>query len=1023
MKIVLLKSQTKKFSLVLLLIASLFVNVNAQTDSILASPLEELLESDSTLTTPSTEDSRKVETDTLIQDTLNGLKGDLNDITHSGFNFSEIELKTSDIVSNVLKIYNNTNETIKFKVDLIYPGDWDYLTQSDEFYELSTRDTAYIPVVLIPNKLINGNTEITLNAFIISDKNQQVGNNHFLLKTKKITSWNVNIDPSNKFYFKNGETSKKFKYSIENTGNFKQDIFVNYRVLKGGLMLLDTNNRMVKDPNFTFNIESWEDTSLTYIASIISGKERNFRKKSIDGYLPNNNLEYKKYTLFINSSEPKGIEKNSYKKGNKVDFIKLPNQAKFQDYGYPHLPLTVEANVQNILANNTLMAINLRGFKQLKNEAIISYYSQLNYTQNYYGNKFLENAPWYVGYFDPKKSVEIGNVSGNIIGINANGKGIKGAYAFSEKHKTGAFIVRGPGLFGERKNTSLGASHLYTHNANFKINAAIGRQENYLTGKNINAISLMPRFNLNRHYFSIVSAFTSNETISQDSTSSIYGYLIGATYNSSFFQKKLKLNAGATYYDKGFSNGAYERININNRATYAINDNWNAYLNNYYQNNKNINPFTDEVIFKQEILSNSIVFQRKHANGAFQPGLFYDYSDLFSNKIHNRGLSFRYSTFNFLQNFMTSVTVRAGFALPLGFESRKDFFNFRLTSLLRYKVWSFTSGYNYGALSVSSLQRQDSQSSTPQNIRFALQNQYQFKNKHFVLESSASYNYTNINAGHNVSMNPQLFFFTNTGWRFSLNGNYTFNTSSSGSFFTENQLIGFEITSQRTLIQNIMIGASIKKDFGIPIPFIKQTAASIDFVCFYDLNGDGKKDPNEPAIENAIVRLGNKEVISNAKGKAVIQNIPLDVYSFSVSSLDDLNGWFPNTDDSLQIIASKTAYIPFLRGIKVYGDVVLDRQKIAIADTSKLFDLSRIRITAVNGKTFNTLTDVNGRFEFYMPNGDYVITMDENILGDRYTISRNNIPMTLTNKQDGVYISFYIIEKRKKVTIKEFGND
>jgi hypothetical protein len=103
--------------------------------------------------------------------------------------------------------------------------------------------------------------------------------------------------------------------------------------------------------------------------------------------------------------------------------------------------------------------------------------------------------------------------------------------------------------------------------------------------------------------------------------------------------------------------------------------------------------------------------------------------------------------------------------------------------------------------------------------------------------------------------------------------------------------------------------------------------------------------------------------------------------------------------------------------------VVLDRQKIAIADTSKLFDLSRIRVTAVGGKTFNTLTTLNGRFEFYMPNGEYVITMDEAILGDRYTISRNNIPLTLTNKQDGVYISYYIIEKRKKVIIKDFGSD
>jgi hypothetical protein len=79
-------------------------------------------------------------------------------------------------------------------------------------------------------------------------------------------------------------------------------------------------------------------------------------------------------------------------------------------------------------------------------------------------------------------------------------------------------------------------------------------------------------------------------------------------------------------------------------------------------------------------------------------------------------------------------------------------------------------------------------------------------------------------------------------------------------------------------------------------------------------------------------------------------------------------------------------------------------------------------VTATNGKTYNTLTDINGRYEFYMPNGDYVITMDEGILGAKYKLTRNNIPITLKSSQDGVYVSFYIVENRKKVVIKEFGN-
>jgi hypothetical protein len=417
------------------------------------------------------------------------------------------------------------------------------------------------------------------------------------------------------------------------------------------------------------------------------------------------------------------------------------------------------------------------------------------------------------------------------------------------------------------------------------------------------------------------------------------------------------------------------------------------------------------------------MFQTQKNNHSYQPGLYYDYSNSLFNRIHNRGLTFRYATNTILKNFMTSASLRAGYAISLEDVLKKNYFNLQFTSILRYKVWNFTSRYNYGALSNLSFSNQKSQGVTPQNIRLALQHQHQFKNQHFILESNLSYNHENVYNNHTLNFNPQIFFFTNNGWRFGLNGALYFNTNKSDNIYSEDQLLGFEDNQDRKFNQNFWIGANIKKDFGIPIPLIKKTSASLDFVCFYDINGDGKKDKDEPHLENIIVRLGSKEVISDNKGEAAILNIPLGNYSFSAYSLENLNGWFPNADDSLQIIASNTTFIPFVRGIKVYGDVVLDRQKIAIADTSKLFDLSRIRITAVGGKTFNTLTTLNGRFEFYMPNGEYVITMDEKILGDRYTISRNNIPLTLTNKQDGVYISYYIIEKRKKVIIKDFGSD
>ena len=115
------------------------------------------------------------------------------------------------------------------------------------------------------------------------------------------------------------------------------------------------------------------------------------RSISINNYKPGSNDYFKKYTLYINSSEPNNISSGSYKQGNKVDFVRLPNEAKVSPYGLSTLPLVIEGNVQNILDENAFMSLNMRGFKQLSQDASLAYFAQVNYVRNYYSSDFLDN--------------------------------------------------------------------------------------------------------------------------------------------------------------------------------------------------------------------------------------------------------------------------------------------------------------------------------------------------------------------------------------------------------------------------------------------------------------------------------------------------------------------------------------------------------------------------------------------------------------------------------------------------------
>ena len=973
-------------------------------------------------------DTNELEIPEKVNPDIQTFQGGENDLIYTAFGKSNIKLEEGQIISNILKIYNNSDKEINFRFDIIAPGNWKRIELQYE-NTIAISDTVFLPIVLIPGKDIEAGTEIIINAFILDEDGNQIGSNYFSIRTEKMVSWQINIEPSSTFYFKNNENSKRFNLNVANSGNSKQDIFVSYKSLNGGLILKDTNGNIVKSPNYTLGLDKFNDTILTHVASITNERVRNHRKIATVNYIPNVNQDQKKYTMYINSSEANGIGDNVYKKGNRVNFIKLPNETNINEFGYAYLPLTVEANFQNILDENAFMSLNLRGFKQLNSKASINYFAQLNYNQSYYTSNAIENSPWYIGYFDDKKTLQIGQTSSDIIGINGIGKGIRASYSYLENHKTGAFYVKSPGFFKSRIAESYGLSHSFRLNNNFRITGKIGGQTNQARGTEIQAYSIQPNFNiLKKHYFNLIGAFTNRtNTLSSNNfpSAKVSGALFGANYSSNFLDKKLRINLSARYNDKEFSSGSLKRNSYQHRTIYNINEKWDVYLANRYQNTDNYNPTTNTLFFKQELLTNSVVFSTQSKGGAFQPGLFYDYRSTLRNKLNYRGASIRYSTFDFIQNYLTSASIRAGYSRPINAsEQRKvDFFTLQFSSIIRYKVWNFTMRYNYGLFTASSFQNRETTSTSPQDLRLSLQNQYQFKNEHLVLETSGIYNYNNSFNSHVFGLFPKLIYFTNSGWMFSANINYNFSTRKYNPLLVSDTIfpVVFE-DPQRTYTNDVFVGASVRKEFGVPIPFVKNNSASIEFVAFYDINGNRIKDGDEPAIENVVMRLGTKEVMSQYDGTASIKNIPIGTYPLMVFSLEELKGWFPNTDDSILVFNNSTVYIPFARGIKVYGDVVLDRQKIAVADTSKPFDLSRIKITASNGKVFNTLTDINGRFEFYMPNGDYTITMDENILGNRYKLSRNNIPLQLKNVKGGVYVSFFITEKRKKVVIKEFGN-
>ena len=941
----------------------------------------------------------------------------------SKFVRNEINLKSGQIISNVLKVVNIGKDPIEFTTDLLIPGGWTRIDDANKKFIAKKNDTTIIPIIISPTKLINGNTEIIINSFLVGKQQQQLANNYFSLKTKKKVGWDIQLTNNQSIYLKNKENTKRFKFQIRNSGNNKQDLFVNYTIPKKDLYLSDTLGKKIEQPNVTFSLEAREKKLFDYIITFKDMNKRNYRRISYNNYNPNKVQDKKTHSLIINSSEPRG-NKFSPKKRTKVNFIKLPNEVKANPYGYPYLPLTVIMSAQNVLSDRSFLALNLRGFKQISPTASLIYSTDLSYSNSYYTNNILNDAPWYVGYFDDKKTLEVGQISGNINGVSASGYGVKGSYRFNDMHEVGAFYVNSNGFTASNSSISYGIWHNFNYNDDVRVKTQLGRNINNISNRSVSVISVQPSLRLfNKHNITLTTSFTNKSMDNEPAFFEANGLLAGLSYNSSFFKRRLKYTFNTRFNDKNFSFGNFNRLYINQRTTFVINKKWSAFLSNNYQQSANFNPITGNENYAQKSFFNNLVFNTSNKSGTYQSGIFYEYRNFPNSILHNRGLTFRFSKYNFEKQFINSLYIKAGYTKPeLNNVDNKDYFNFEFSSLTRYRTWNFNAKYNMGAFSTLTSQQALNDFITPQSVRISAQNQYLFPNRKLVIESNVIYSYNNVFSNQTLGIYPTIYFFNNYGWRFGMSTNYTFSTRDFSSVYDniDNQSGDqFNIPNQVTN-SNFNLNFNLKKDFGIPIPFVNKTAATATFVAFLDINGNGIKDNDETTLQNVVVKINKKEVLTDVNGEAIMKNILKDEYKFDAFSLENLNGWFPNIDRTIFIEKDGIIHIPFVRGVKVYGDVVLDRQKIAVSSDAPM-DLSRIKISATKGdKVYSALTNNAGRFEFYLPFGDYVLTMDEAILNNRLKISRNNIPLKLKSTQEGVYVSFYIIEKRRKVIFTDF---
>lgn len=912
---------------------------------------------------------------------------------------------TGEGVSNILKVTNNDSlSTLSFTLSVAHPENWRFLGDKLKVYFLPPKDSLFLPIRIIPIGLIKGNTKFIISCYLYDvEKEVTISSNFFFIKKPKISSWKLTAEPSNLLYLKNGQDKVNFAFNVHNFGTEEEDL-----VLKlipnqtQKIIITDSLGSPVKNLKTSFVIQPGDDTTFEYSATL-KERVRNFSRVSL--LEPNLNNHKQRFNIYANSKQSIFFDTKTNINSH-IELRHLPNNTFVNEFSRFSIPVTISTVFSNIGSPRPVSNTNLNGVTTLPNNAKIYYNSHLFLGA---GDMFNpQNFTFNLSYTTNKFNVSTGNV-----GLQGGlaGRGVRGSYNF-KNFTLGGLLTLSPTLFNSKGITYGLFSSLNPLGRISLTNSYMRSTLNNINQTTMNFFSLRPRFKTKNNNLSgslgvnIVNTNTTNPLTAPNRT----GIFLVGNLSSRYLNQRVNTSIGLSSYSGApGAIGVYTAgsMNYNHSTSFKLNNKWKFSLINNYNSRDSINPS-----FSNFSNLNNMLRINGEINGvSFTPQIFYNIVTLNDKSYLAKGFTYYISNFDFVKN------KRLSFVFTLGNKKQlRDTLGLPLTPFFlgnlnfKYRVWQGFISYSRGSINATDILLYGTNPRS--NLLFSISNQYQFKNPRIILDNNITFR---TNTKNSITINPQLYYFTKNKFRLYFNP---------GIFWSKVKRPEIYAPEAPPIIPSTgtFVNFGIQKKIGIPVPNsqTKKILVSTKFLAFIDNNGNHKKDIEESYLENIVINMGENEVITNSVGEASINNIQKDsLYNLSVFSVDYLNGFFPYYFKDYLTQKDSTINIPFVKGVKVYGEIYIDRDKTNEKFETR-FDLGNLRVSAFNGVDVYTLTDSKGKFSLYVPFGEYVISIDEDMLGNKFKCLENNFELTLDESTSSVFVTFYLVEKRKKITIKKF---
>jgi len=944
--------------------------------------------------------------------------------------------KSNELASNMLRIVNGTTKQLNFYLELNVPSGWNNIRSQNELYRLDAGDSLFIPVKLLFKGREEGDISYMVVAGLLSEAtHSQFASATWSLQVKKESDWVASVDKKEAFFINNTDTAS-FHLLIQNTGNSAEWFTVKFNPhfeLKV-LTAPDASGAQKEAPPFiNINLRPGADTVLYYVAKQIQAKSN--ANENLYNQTPKSTLGNEKYPLRIivqaqnKDNQPERVWKST------IDFVKSANEASVNEYSRMVLPMTVELNFDNILQDAAIMNLNIYGNANLERSRSLVYRFQSFFTDQYFNEKSFKGNYHYLGYFTQRGNVEVGNITGwGNFGQTPSGVGAKGDYKIGNQ-KIGLFYIQNPDLFLPASIRSAGINHEITFKT-FSLRNYYQHSQNdfYKTESDLAITGTDFRVHHN-HIFSL--RVGGSDEIHLGAPSRFVTKGMGGLFNYSGTVGRLAMRASTTYGSQYYT-GYRGMANFNYGLTYKVDQKYSWTFNNTFTRQNPVYFDVNGVPLRRIHSSTDryeLLYSIRERTSSYSIKGAYYYDDLMTIRYYTRGAGLDYRTTASISGNSSFNVSAFGSYIKLQDYNIPDYFTAQVRTGYRIGALNTNIRYYYGPYEAFEQLQFATYKINHQSIYISTYYGFWLMKNQVSLLPSLNYSYETLYKRSRLSIRPELNYFSANGVKLNFYAEYMLNSQQIYSLSTTSQLN--ENNDAPKPYTNLLFGLSIKKEFGVPLPGKKFFTTQI--VVFKDLNANNKQDKNETGIENTLITIKQvnvdtandeyavqqrgQELITDDKGRVTFRNLPAGMYRITATPLVKNADWFPGSEQVVVINKNQEIPISFTHGVRLSGAVLVDHNLASTQNHNP--DLSRIRVTALDsaGRVYPCLTDKDGRFELYVPSGQYRVSINQKVIDDKFEMPQSVVAVDLSGTTQSYNVSFHLREKERTVKVKKFNSN